>query len=126
MSTEVPSKHVLIVDDDPDAQEILRTIVNGMAVIDVAADGEAAMEAMHQQRPDLVLLDLLMPRMSGFEVLRLMGSSPALCAVPVIIFSAIARDQKPTLHLPGVVEVVPKGHVSMHDLRARLESILLS
>ena len=56
--------------------------------IDVAGDGQAALEAIAERRPDVILLDLLMPRMDGFEVIAALQKDPERRAIPVIVLTA--------------------------------------
>src|SRR6478752_5831532 len=82
---------VLVVDDDLDIRETLRDVAEaeGFAV-DTASDGREAMERLNKgPAPHLVLLDLMMPVMSGWEVLRAMRADRILQAVPVVVISAV-------------------------------------
>jgi CheY-like chemotaxis protein len=82
---------VLVVDDDLDIRETLRDVAEaeGFAVA-TASDGREAMERLQRgPAPHLVLLDLMMPVMSGWEVLRAMRSDRALSSVPVVVISAV-------------------------------------
>ena len=89
---------VLIVDDDELIRETLRELVEmaGCAAL-VAANGKEALKVMAEHRPCLVILDLLMPVMTGNELLEVMRQEPALAQVPVVI-STSAPDRAP----PGV------------------------
>ncbi|MBI3637383.1 MAG: response regulator, partial [Candidatus Rokubacteria bacterium] len=80
---------VLIVDDDADIRTVLGRILReaGYAVV-AAADGDEALAAVTASRPDLVLLDIKMPRMSGFEVLRRLRAAAATHDLPVIVLTA--------------------------------------
>ena len=81
-------RHILIVDDDP---LILRIYQDGLVhrgfKVRTAIDGLAAMQAMKQALPDLLVLDLMMPRFSGVDVLKAVRADPSLAALPVIVFS---------------------------------------
>ena len=85
-------KNILFVEDDPNIVEIFRESLlrEGFEVL-VAGDGIAAMKALHQAQPDLIILDLLMPRFNGVDVLKFIRTNPALKQVKVIIFSNVAR-----------------------------------
>jgi CheY-like chemotaxis protein len=89
---------VLIVDDDELIRETLRDLVEmaGCSAL-VAANGKEALRVMAEHRPCLVILDLLMPVMTGNELLEVMRREPALAEVPVVI-STSAPDRAP----PGV------------------------
>ncbi len=79
---------VLLVDDDPLVQLAYKGALSRRGFdVKLAEDGVAALKSMHEARPDIVVLDMMMPRLSGGDVLRLMRSQPSLAQLPVIIFS---------------------------------------
>jgi putative two-component system response regulator len=79
---------VLVIDDDEGQREILTRILNGAGyAARVANDGETGLQAVLEHRPELVLLDLNMPRLDGFEVCRQLRSDPLTATLPVIIIS---------------------------------------
>ena len=80
---------VLVVDDEPDVRLIARMVlqVDGFDVDEVAT-GEAALEALDRQRPDLLLLDVRLPGIGGWEVLHRVRADPALSGLPVVLFTA--------------------------------------
>lgn len=84
-------KRVLIVDDDPDAREVMQLALQaldpGMSLT-TAADGASALELLTASQPDLLLLDVIMPGLSGWEVLAAKQQIPALRPIPTIIVSA--------------------------------------
>jgi DNA-binding response OmpR family regulator len=64
--------HILVVDDDPDIRRLVSTILEGEHKVDTAEDGQRALEALSSGLPDLVVLDVMMPLMDGFMVLKQM------------------------------------------------------
>jgi CheY-like chemotaxis protein len=85
---------VLIVEDEPDMRFLLRlTLERGEVEVMEADTAEAALDLMQARLPDVVLLDVNLPGMSGFELVDLMLSSPALAAVPVVMLTADARPE---------------------------------
>jgi two-component system, OmpR family, alkaline phosphatase synthesis response regulator PhoP len=84
-----PRPLVLLADDEPDIALVTRTRIqlNGYDVI-VAGDGEIALAMIRQALPDLILLDLKMPKLDGFQVCKIVKSDPALRHIPVLLFSA--------------------------------------
>ncbi len=87
---------VLVVDDS----EVLRKIVSFNLVkegysVDEARDGKEALEKLQQAKPDLVILDIMMPYVDGFEVLRRMRKDPILADVPVIVLTAKGGEDDP-------------------------------
>jgi len=84
------SQNILVVDDDPRNRTLLKDYLKAMGLpCDQASDGEQCLSLMRGREYDLVLLDIMMPRMDGFEVLRLLKDSPQLRQVPVIVISAL-------------------------------------
>lgn len=83
------AKRVLIAEDEPHIVESLRFILarEGFQVAD-AGDGEAACRSLEKSRPDVMILDLMLPRLNGFEVLRRVRADPALEGLPVIMLTA--------------------------------------
>jgi len=90
---------VLVVDDSSDTRMIARLILEteGYSIAE-ASDGEEALAILVSGRiPDVILLDLRMPRVDGFEVLETMAANPALADVPVVVFTAhleMADDER--------------------------------
>jgi CheY-like chemotaxis protein len=80
---------VLVVDDEPEAAELIRDTLSaeGFRTV-VAHHGGQAIESIARKRPDLIVLDLMMPEMSGFEVLESLGRDPATATIPVLVLTA--------------------------------------
>jgi signal transduction histidine kinase/CheY-like chemotaxis protein len=86
---EHPQKYVLVVDDDPDVAEMLRqTLPESDFVLASAEDGEAGLQSIEARRPDVILLDLMMPRLDGFGVIERLRADPELRNIPIIVISA--------------------------------------
>lgn len=87
-------KRVLVVDDDRVIQQLLEVNLEleGYQVVATAADGKEALEKVKTLRPDLVILDIMMPRMDGLEVCRRVRMDPEIAETPIIILSARAQD----------------------------------
>ena len=85
---------ILLVEDDPDIRHLVSYKLrrSGLEVIDVA-DGIAALRSARENPPDLVLLDVRMPRMSGLEVCRELRAGPLPATVPIIMLTARSRPQ---------------------------------
>jgi DNA-binding response OmpR family regulator len=86
------SAKILVVDDDPDMREALQMILEsaGYAVV-LAEDGEKCLSMLKQEQPDLLILDLLMPRMDGFEVCKALKDPrhAKYAGMPIIILSSV-------------------------------------
>ncbi len=85
---------VLIAEDEPHIVESLSFVLEhaGFAVR-TALDGEAALRELRARAPDLLILDLMLPRMNGFEVLKAARADPALKSIPVIVLTARGQAQ---------------------------------
>ncbi len=84
-------KKVLVVDDDPDVRSFVITVLEENQYTPlVACDGVEGLEMIQKQMPDLVILDVLMPRGSGIRLYRHLKTDDALKAIPVIMFTGIA------------------------------------
>lgn len=85
--------YILIVDDDPDVLENIVTVLETQPYrLATARDGKQCMALMEQERPDLLILDLLMPRMDGWAVIREMRSEPRFLPVPIMILTTVLED----------------------------------
>ena len=86
------SKKVLIVDDDPDVRLFNTTVVeeSGYTPIE-AANGEEGLKLVKQESPDLVVLDVLMPKQSGIRLYRELKTDKSLLGIPVIMLSGVAK-----------------------------------
>ena len=93
-------KHVLVVDDDPNVAEMLRqTLPESDFVLASAEDGEAGLRAIEERRPDVILLDLMMPKLDGFGVIERLRANPELRNIPIIVISAkdLTEEESKTL-----------------------------
>jgi CheY-like chemotaxis protein len=83
---------ILLVEDEPDLREVIEeTLVDEGCLVVCAADGAKALDWLSGgQKPSLVLLDLVMPRMNGWTFLERMRADPAFADVPVVVISALA------------------------------------
>jgi two-component system cell cycle response regulator len=89
-SSPPAGRTVLIADDNPQILELLEAYLDPLGLrIVLAADGEAALEAVTREKPDLVLLDIMMPKRSGFEVCRRLKSDAAFQSIPIIMVTAL-------------------------------------
>jgi CheY-like chemotaxis protein len=113
-------KTVLVVDDEPVLRTIVREILHeeGYAVIE-AADGRVMLEIMARERPDLVLMDVMMPGIDGREAYRQLRSNPEHRDVPVVMMSAGVRPIRLDPSIAGFM-AKPFDVTQLVELVARL------
>lgn len=86
-------RRILVVDDNADMRDYVRRLLADSFEVSVAADGEAALEVLRRQPPDLILSDVMMPRLDGFGLVRAVRSHPTWRTLPVILLSARAGEE---------------------------------
>ncbi len=85
--------YILVVDDDPDILDgILAVLESQPYRLLTARDGKRCMEMIQLEKPDLLILDLLMPRMDGFAVIRALRESPDYDALPIMVLTTVVED----------------------------------
>jgi signal transduction histidine kinase/CheY-like chemotaxis protein len=117
---------VLIVDDDAEVREMLvRTLERQGWTAATAEDGRVALDAVAAQKPDLILLDLMMPRMDGFEFVTELRKHHDWRAIPIIVITAKSLTNEDRLLLQGHVQkVLLKGDFSRDQLLTELRDIV--
>lgn len=84
---------LLVVDDDPDILDAITTILGTQPYsIDTARDGVECMDKVREDTPDLIILDLLMPRKDGFAVVRELRQNPKYAKLPILILTSVRED----------------------------------
>jgi two-component system cell cycle response regulator DivK len=85
------SKRILVVDDQPDNRQIIRDLLDATDYeLTEAENGEQALAAVAKQRPDLILMDIQLPIMDGYEATRRIKADPALRSIPIIAVTSYA------------------------------------
>ena len=104
------NKKILITDDDPSNVLLLETLLESYGYeTRKAMSGQAALDDIRIDRPDLILLDLMMPGMDGFEVVRQLKANPDTASIPIIMVTALDDDgSRSRLAAAGVSEVINK------------------
>ena len=128
MSENAPSDGqpvILAADDDPDIRELVafRLERSGYTVLQ-AADGEEALALALEHKPDLAVLDVMMPKMDGFEVVRRLRAEEATKRMPIIMLTARAQDSDVEAGFDAGVDDYLRKPFSPQELRARVQSIL--
>lgn len=128
MANETSSKKntVFVVEDDKFLRELLisKLIAEGFSITS-ATDGKEALRSLSQPIPDLVLLDLILPDVSGFEVLEKMKSLDQWKPVPVIVLSNL--DQKEDMDRAralGASDFMIKANFSLNEIIARIKKVV--
>ena len=120
------SKQILCIEDEPEMIDLIRLILGrrGFEVVG-AAGGKEGLEKVRQQPPDLVLLDLMMPDMDGWEVYQQMKADEKTKEIPVIVVTAKAQsiDKVLGLHIAKVDDYIAKPF-SPQDLLNSVEKVL--
>lgn len=87
-------KKILVVDDEPDVRNFLTTCIQDAGfIVDSAVDGQDALEKIEKEIPDLMTLDMVMPRKSGIELIRTLRKNDKWSKLPVIVITAHARNE---------------------------------
>ena len=108
---ETPKKTILCVEDEPEMIDLIRLILSRRGyIVQGAAGGVEGIRMIREQHPDLVLLDLMMPDMDGWEVYQQMKADQAMRDIPVIVVTAKAQniDKVLGLHIAKVDDYIAK------------------
>lgn len=117
-----PRRHVLVVDDDNDTREVLCSVLRNFGLVtSEASDGLEALAALRKSGADMVLLDICMPRMTGFEFLEQLRADPELAATPVVVCTALDLQPAESHKLAGEAQGVIRKGV---NLEGRIEEII--
>jgi CheY-like chemotaxis protein len=122
----VQMARVLLVDDNPVVVAIYRSGLSMAGfTVDTASDGEAALAAAAATIPDVIVLDLMLPKIDGFEVLRRVRADSRLTHVPVIVFSnSYTSNRTNELWSLGATQVLAKATMTPKHLCEVLQSVV--
>ena len=117
---------ILIVEDDKFLRElIVSKLTKENYTVFEAVDGEEGVKKIKEEKPDLVLLDLILPGIDGFEVLAQMKSDPAVFSIPVIILSNLGQREDIERGLTlGATDYMIKAHFTPGEIVEKIKSIL--
>ncbi len=123
---DAPQKRIVLVEDD---QFISNMYVTKLQItgfdIKHAEDGDVGIELIRQEKPDLVLLDILMPRKSGFEVLEEMKADPTLKDIPVILLTNLSQKEDVDRGLQlGAKDYLIKAHFTPKEVVEKINKVL--
>jgi DNA-binding response OmpR family regulator len=116
---------VLVADDDEDILQLVsfRLQRAGYTVV-TAADGQQALAAAREHRPDLAVLDVMMPGLNGYEVTRQLRADPATQAIPVILLTARVQEADVSRGFEAGADDYLRKPFSPQELRSRVQAIL--
>jgi len=121
------TKKVLVVDDNPVSRELVREVLQSPDIeVLEASNGQEALDRITASFPDLVLLDLRMPGMGGFNVLQEIRQSPRLCSIRVIAFTAHAMRGDREKGLAAGFDGYITKPIQAATLRKQIEQILFA
>jgi CheY-like chemotaxis protein len=111
-------RRILIAEDDRFLRKAAEVTLSRLGyTVFTAVDGEEALRIAGEELPDLVLLDLIMPKMQGFQVLRTLKSMPETRNIPVIVLSNLSQERdRRTAILDGAVNYLVKANLSLDEL----------
>ncbi|MFO7585850.1 MAG: response regulator [Anaerolineales bacterium] len=120
-----PQKTVVVIEDEPDAAEMFGEMmrVNGFRVVKSYTSGPA-IEIIEKEKPDIVILDVMMPEISGIEILKIMRAKPELSQIPVVVVSAKSMPFDIKTGMEAGASVYLTKPVGFLDLTQAVENIL--
>ena len=115
---------IVLADDNADMRNYVRRLLSDRFDIEPVGDGEAALAAVRRERPDLLLTDVMMPRLDGFGLLRAIRSDPELAELPVVMLSARAGEEAQVEGIEAGADDYLVKPFSARELIARVTSTL--
>jgi len=119
-------KKILIVEDDKFLRELISMKLQkeGYTIIE-AVDGEEGEKKIKEEKPDLILLDLILPGIDGFEVLSRIKEDPAVSSIPVIILSNLGQKEEIEKGLKlGAIDFLVKAHFTPGEIIEKIKNVL--
>ncbi|AFZ30629.1 multi-sensor hybrid histidine kinase [Gloeocapsa sp. PCC 7428] len=124
MDSSIATARILLADDNADMRDYLKRLLSQQYEVEAVADGRAALTAIRQRIPDLVLSDVMMPNLDGFELLRSLRSDPTTQEIPLILLSARAGEEARIEGLQAGADDYLIKPFSARELLARVEATL--
>ena len=116
---------ILVADDDVDIRELVEFKLSTLGHDVVAvSDGQAAIDACQAQRPDLAVLDVMMPGVSGLDAVRAIRADPSLAGLPVILLTARAQESDVETGFDSGADDYVTKPFSPRELAARVQALL--
>lgn len=120
--------NILLVDDDPVLLKLYKTrLERDKHVVEICGDGQSALELLKSFKADVIILDLMMPKVNGFKFLEQFKDNSQINTIPVIVFSSLIRpEQAEFLKKQGVKETINKIDVTPTQLVETITRIIQS
>lgn len=119
-------ENILIVEDDKFLRELIsRKLLGEGFKIDEAIDGEEGLKKLQESKPDLILLDLILPGLDGFDVLQRIKDDPSTASIPVLILSNLGQKDEIERGLKlGAVDFLVKAHFTPEEIVQKIKQVL--
>ena len=127
MGNKITKKTILIVDDEDHVRSLLSRILSKSFNVIEASDGKIAVDLTHSRRPDIILMDIMMPKMNGDVACHIIKSNPITSNIPVIMVTALDHDlnRKLSLDIMGANAYVTKPFETQ-TLMETIDKLLVS
>jgi DNA-binding response OmpR family regulator len=128
MDTTASRKTILIADDDEFITIAYKAgLEHAGYVVIIAEDGDQTVELIATFRPDLVLLDVIMPKQNGFEILKIIKNHPDYSHIPVVMLTNLGQESdEQTARSYGADRFLIKANVTLNDILLNIEQLLIN
>jgi len=119
-------KHILVIEDNNAMLQLYSQVFSGTGFkVSTAADGETGWAKIQSEHPDLILLDMVIPKLSGADLLKKLHDDPTTAKIPVVVFSAVnsAENVRKALDA-GASEFLPKATSSPKSVVSKIQAVL--
>jgi two-component system, OmpR family, alkaline phosphatase synthesis response regulator PhoP len=122
-----PPARVLVADDNPQGAELIEAYLDGTGwEVRIVADGSEALRLVQEWKPDVVLLDVMMPKLSGFEVCKQLKADPATRRLPVLMITALDQTSDVERAVEAGTNDFLTKPINKTDLVLRVRALLMS
>lgn len=115
---------ILVVDDEQMNVELLENYLSGDYDVSVAYDGDEALLIIDKDPPDLILLDIMMPKMNGYEVCNKLKNNPGTMAIPIIMVTALHQKKDKIKAIGMFADDFLSKPIDFNELSAKVKSLL--
>ncbi|HEU4335393.1 MAG TPA: response regulator [Candidatus Eisenbacteria bacterium] len=127
MAPDTPRARVLVVDDEPDLVRILEFALRGAGYqVEVAADGQEGLKKARETRPDIILLDLMLPKLDGYKICRMLKFDERYRHIPIIILSARTQEGDQSLAIEMGANLFVTKPYEFEEILGHIETLLKS